>query len=139
MTGKEFLEQAFIAHQEIEARLEEITRLQSLATRTTSTLKSTPSSSGAAKSKIEEAVAEMQEKENRLADEVAELMEITDKVSNAVGKIKNPVEKRILKYRYVSFFSWKQISLLMKMGKSNLFRLHADALKNFSLHWSELD
>lgn len=139
MTGKEFLEQAFIAHQEIEARLEEITRLQSLATRTTSTLKSTPSSSGAAKSKIEKAVAEMQEKENRLADEVAELMRITDKVSSAVEKIKNPVEKRILKYRYVSFFSWKQISLLMKMGKSNLFRLHADALENFSSHWSELD
>lgn len=139
MTAKEFLEQAFVAHQEIEARLEEITRLQSLATRTTSTLKSTPSSSGATKSKIEKAIVEMQEKENRLANEIAELMEITDKVSNAVGMIKNPVEKRILKYRYVSFFSWKQISLLMKMGKSNLFRLHADALKNFSEHWSELD
>lgn len=136
MTAKEFLEQAFIAHQEIEARLEEIARLQSLATRTTSMLKSTPSSSGAAKSKIEKAIVEMQEKENCLADEIAELMKITDKVSTAVDKIKNPVEKRILKYRYVSFFSWKQISLLMKTSQSNLFRLHADALKNFPNQWS---
>ena len=131
MTAKDFLSQAFIAHQEIEARLEEIARLQSVATRTTSTLKATPSgTNAAAQSKIEKAIVEMQEKENRLANEIAELMKITDKVSEAVSKIKNPVEKRILKYRYVCFFSWKQISLLMKMSNSHLFRLHADALKN---------
>ena len=130
MTAKDFLSQAFIAHQEIEARLEEIARLQSVATRTTSTLKATPSVSNAATSKIETVISEMQEKENRLANEIAELMKITDKVSEAVSKIKNPVEKRILKYRYVCFFSWKQISLLMKMSNSHLFRLHADALKN---------
>ena len=134
MTTKEFLEQAFIAHQEIEARLEEITRLQSLATRTTSTLKSTPSNSVAAQSKIEKAVAEMQEKENLLADEIAELMKITELVSTTIETIKNPVEKRILRCRYVSFYSWKQIALIMKISISHLFRLHNDALKKLVLN-----
>lgn len=139
MTAQEFLKQAYFAQQEVEMKLEQIARLESLATRTTSALKGTPSGSNAATSKIESAVISMQEQKDRLAEEVTDLLKITDKVSTAISQIKNPVEKRILKYRYVSFFSWKQISLLMKMGKSNLFRLHADALKNFSLHWSELD
>ena len=132
MTIQDYLKQAFIAHQEIEARLEEITRLQSLATSTNSTLKGTPSGSKVAMSKIEQAVARMQEKEERLAEEVTELLNITNAVSTAVEKIKNPVEKRILKYRYVCFFSWKQIALLMKMSNSSLFRLHASALENLS-------
>ena len=132
MTIQDYLKQAFVAHQEIEARLEEITRLQSLATRTTSTLKWPPSGSEVATSKIEQAIARMQEKEEHLAEEVTELLNITDAVSTAVEKIKNPVEKRILKYRYVCFFSWKQIALLMKMSNSSLFRLHASALENLS-------
>lgn len=130
MTAKDFLEQAFIAHQEIELRLEEMARLQSLATRTTSTLKSTPCISTSATSKIEKVIADMQEKANRLADEIQELSKITDEVSCVVDKIKNPVEKRILKFRYVNFFSWKQIALIMKISNSHLFRLHNDALKN---------
>ena len=140
MTAKEFLEQAYWAQQEIDIRLEQITRLQSVATRTTSTLKATPSgTNAAAQSKIERAIVEMQEKENCLAEEITELIKITDRVSAAIAQVKNPVEKRILKYRYVCFFSWKQISLLMKMGRSNLFRLHAEALENFSAHWTRLD
>lgn len=129
MTAKDFLEQAFVAHQEIELRLEEISRLKSLATRTTTTLKSTPSISKVAMSKIEKVLVEMQEKENRLADEILKLTEITNDVSSTVDKIKNPVEKRILQFRYVSFFSWKQIALIMKISTSHLFRLHNDALK----------
>ena len=140
MTAKEFLQQAYFAQQEIEMKLEQITRIQSVATQTTSTIKSTPSGSNATNSKIEKAIISLQERENRLAEEVAELVKINEEVSTAIAKVDiTPAEKRILKYRYLCFFSWKQISLLMKMSKSNLFRLHSEALKNFSLHWSELE
>lgn len=133
MTVKEFLEQAYIAQQEIDMCLEQITKLQSLATRTTSTLKGTPSGSASATSKIEQALVSIQERKDQLAEEVTELLKITDKVSAAIATIKNPTEKKILKYRYLCFFSWKQIALMMKISESSLFRLHANAIKNFSV------
>lgn len=112
MTAKEFLRQAYFAQQEVEMKLEQIARLESLATRTTCALKGTPSGSGVATSKIEQAVVSLQDQRDRLAEEVTDLLRITDKVSTAISQIKNPVEKRILKYRYLCFFSWKQIALL---------------------------
>lgn len=132
MTAKEFLQQAYFAQQEVDLKLEQIARLESLATRTTSTIKFAPNSSDTANSKIEKAVIEMQGQKERLADEVTELLKIMDRVSTAIAKIKNPSEKRILKYRYLCFLSWNQISVLTKMSTSNIFKLHNLALQNFS-------
>lgn len=139
MTAKEFLQQAYYAQQEIEMNLEQITRLQSLAARTTTVLKSTPVGSAKSNSRIESAVISIQEQANRLADEVTELLKITEKVSAAIAHVKNPVEQKILKYRYLCFFSWKQISLIMKTSQSNIFKLHANALKIFSAQCSKVE
>lgn len=131
MTAKEFLQQAYYAQQEVEFKLEEIARLESLATRTTATLKSTPSGSNAATSKIETAVAKMEDQRTRLAEEVTELLKITEEVADAINKVQNYAEKQILKYRYLRFYDWKQISILMKMSSRQLYRLHSQALENF--------
>ena len=131
MTAKEFLQQAYYAQQEVDMKLEQIERLQSLATRTTTVFKNTPSGSACADSKIETAVIRIQEQINRLATELAELLNVTEKVSAAIAQVKNPVEKKILKYRYLCFFSWKQISLLMKTSLRQIYRLHSQALENF--------
>lgn len=131
MTAKEFLQQAYYAQQEVDFKLEEIARLESLATRTTATLKSTPSGSNVATSKIETAIAKMEEQRNRLAEEVTELLKITEEVADAINKVQNYAEKQILKYRYLRFYDWKQISILMKMSSRQLYRLHSQALENF--------
>lgn len=131
MTAKEFLQQAYYAQQEVEFKLEEIARLECLATRTTATLKSTPSGSNAATSKIETAVAKMEDQRTRLAEEVTELLKITEEVADAINKVQNYAEKQILKYRYLRFYDWKQISILMKMSSRQLYRLHSQALENF--------
>lgn len=131
MTPKEFLQQAYFAQQEVDFKLEEMTRLQSLATRTTSTIKSTPSGSNLATSKIADAVAKIDEQRNRLAEEITELLKITEEVSDAIAKVKNFDERQILKYRYLRFYSWQQISILMKTSLRQIYRLHNQALENF--------
>ena len=131
MTAKEFLQQAWIAYGEIDIKLERINRLQALATRTTTTLRSTPCGSSVSGSKIESAVTMIQEEMDQLAGEIQNLLAINKQVQEAINAIKNPTEKRILEYRYLCFFSWKQICMLIKTGKSNVFKLHDKALKNF--------
>ena len=134
MTAKDFLQQAFVAHKEIEAHLEQLTRLQAVATRTTTVIQNAPCGSNSFGSRIENAVIQMQELTDNLADEVTRLIEVTKKVSAAIAQVPNANERAVLEFRYLCFFSWSQIAAVMKMGNTTIFRLHRSALKNFK-HW----
>ena len=131
MTAKEFLQQAYYAHQEVDIKLEQITRLQALATRTTSTLKEMPGEKRAC-SVVESAVIALEEKTARLADEVKRLIEVNDKIAALIARVENPQERIILKYRYLCFMPWATISFLLKASERKVFLLHSQALKNFS-------
>ena len=131
MTQKEFLQQAFVAHKEIEIRLEQITNLRALATQTTTVIKTVPGGSNIFRSRVENAVILIQEHTAHLADEVARLIEITKEISSAIALVPNATERAILEYRYLCFFSWQQISAVMKTGIQNVWRIHRRALRNF--------
>ena len=131
MTPKDFLQQAFVAHKEIEIRLEQITNLQALATQTTTVIKDVPSNSNIFRSRVEEAVVQIQEHTAHLADEVTRLIEVTKKISSAIALVPNVNERAILEYRSLCFFSWQQIAAVMKTGVDNVWRLHRCALKKF--------
>ena len=131
MTAKEFLKQAYYVHQEIEIKLEQISRLQSLATRTTSTLKEMPGASRAV-SVVENAVMAIEENTTQLAEELNRLVEVYEKITNRIARMENPQERIILKYRYLCFLPWTTISFLLKSSERKIFLLHNQALKNFS-------
>ena len=133
MTEKEFLQQVFIAYQEADSKLEQIARLQSLAQRTTTVIHSTPTGNGAAlSSRVEQAVVAIDGQSECLAEEINHLLEVRRKVSQAIAKVPEPNERRVLEYRYLAFLSWKEISHAMKIGLRYVFKLHERALKNFS-------
>lgn len=131
MTAKEFLQQAYCAQQEVEMKLEQIARLKSLATRTTTNLKMAPGGKSEG-SIVENAILQLDEQVRKLGEEVTELLKISDEVSKAISQVRDFAERRILKYRYLCFFSWQQISVLMKMSERQIFRLHGKAIENFS-------
>ncbi|MBR0289646.1 MAG: sigma-70 family RNA polymerase sigma factor [Selenomonadaceae bacterium] len=133
MTEKEFLRQVFIAYQEADSKLEQMARLQSLAQRTTTVIRNTPCGNGRAlSSRVEQAVAELAGQSEHLADEIKRLLKVREEVANAIAQITNSAERRVLEYRYLAFFSWKEISHAMKMGLRTVYRLHERAVKNFS-------
>lgn len=136
MTQKEFLQQAFVAHKEIEVRLEQISALQALATQTTTIIRHAPGGSNIFKSRVETAVIQIQEHMTHLADEVARLIEVTKQISSAIALVPNANERAILEYRYLCFFSWQQISALMKTSARQIFRFHRSALKFLSANVS---
>lgn len=139
MTAKEFLRQAYIAHNEVEMKLEELDRLRSLSERTTSKISkaAVQKTSSNNNSRIESAVVLIEEQIERLAEEILKLLEIGKKVSIAIKQVPNPTERNLLEYRYLCFFSWEQISTLMKTSPRQIYRIHNQALENFSVNGSE--
>ena len=133
MTAKEFLQRVFTEYQEVDTKIEQIARLQSLATRTTSIMRGTPcGNKQVLTSCLEDAVAAVQKQSDCLADEIKQFIAIRDEVAAAIAQVKNPVERRVLEFRYLAFLSWKEISNAMKIGSSTVFRFHQQALNNFS-------
>lgn len=133
MTAKEFLQQVFIAYQEVDSKLEQIARLQSLAQRTTTIIHDTPCGNGTSlSSRVEQAIIAIQGQTEYLADEINHLLDVRREVSEAISHVTDPTERRVLAYRYLAFKSWKEISHSMKIGLRTVFRLHEKALKNFA-------
>lgn len=136
MTAKEFLQQVYLAHHEVEICLEEISQLQSLATRTTTVIRGVPNGGQTIGSQIENSITQMDTKAEELAEKIKVLVEDIDKVRAAISQVKNSNERMILKYRYLCFFSWQQISFLMKTSLRQIYRIHNDALENFFVNVS---
>ena len=138
MTAKEFLQQVFIAYQEADSKLEQMERLQSLATRTTTVIRSVPCGNGMAlHSRVERAIADVQEQSEQLADEINRLVNVRREVAEAIAQMTNPNERRILEYRYLAFLSWKEISHSMKIGLRYVYKLHERAIENFSAQFTK--
>ena len=132
MTAKEFLQQVFQAYQDADSKLEQMARLQSLATRTTTVIRSAPVGNGSAlSSRVEQAIVSLAGQSEQLADEVQRLLAVREKVAAAIANVPISDERRILEYRYLAFLSWKEISHAMKAGLRTIYRLHDRALKNF--------
>lgn len=131
MNPKEFLQQAYYAQREVDIKLEQIIRLQSLATKTTSTLKNVPCGKSLC-SVVENAVTSIEEQTTRLANEVKKMLEVIEKISATISLVENPQERIILKYRYLCCLPWATIAFLVKASERNVFLIHNQALKNFS-------
>jgi len=129
MTAKEFLQQVYIANKEIDAKLEQIARLQSLATRTTSAIKGVPSGDSATNSRIENSIVLIHEKTAQLSAELTRLLQVSEKVAVTIAAVRNDKERMILEYRYLCFFSWENISKMINVSLSSVFKLHNKALK----------
>ena len=133
MTAKEFLQQVYIANKEIDAKLEQIARLQSLATRTTSTIKNVPGGSSVTNSRIENSVVMIHEKTAQLSTELTRLLEVSEKVAATIAAVRNAKERMILEYRYLCFFSWEAIAKIIDISLSTVFKIHNKALKKISV------
>lgn len=137
MTEREFLQQVFVSYQEVDSKLEQIARLQSLATRTTTIISGTPHGRGTLSSRVEQAIIAINGQTDLLAAEINHLLEVRRAVSDAIATVDNPVDRRILEYRYLAFKSWQEISRAMKMSVRYIYILHGKALKNFSEHFTK--
>ena len=139
MTAKEFLQQVFQAYQDADSKIEQMARIQSLATRTTTVIHDTPiGNSAGLGSRVEQAIETMAEQSGQIADEIQRLLIIREEVASAIAGVSNPAERRVLEYRYLAFLSWKEISHSMKMALRSVYKLHERALENFSVEGTKM-
>lgn len=133
MTAKEYLSQARFLDERINSKIQQVTSLNELATKCTSTLSDMPHNPNKGNSTMADAVCkiiDLQEEINRDIDRLVDLKRGIMKVIKAVPDVEY---QTILEKRYLCFISWEQIAVDMNYSIQHIHRMHSKALKEITV------
>lgn len=131
MTAKEFLSQYTSAGGEIDALLEEVQRLRSLAEKTTMSFENDGSAPGTrSPDKIPEAVEKIMEIEEEIGKRVAALAVLRIEIYSTICKVPDGTQRVILLKRYISNQTFERIALDIGYSYKHItHNLHPAALE----------
>ena len=128
MDAKEYLQQAYRLDQEISSKMEQISSLRCLATKTTAALGKEPISGTRDPHRIETVIGRMVELEEKINKDIDRLIETKRKIMGIIGELGSAEHRILLELRYLCFNSWAEIAEKMGFGLRWVHILHGRAL-----------
>ena len=132
MTSKEYLKQAFRVHDLIRSNKKELHELEMLSVSLPGTdySKDRVKAGSSSDANYTEIIAKIDILERLIKAEIDELLALKIEIRNVICSIKNDEERLILKYRYISFYTWENIADELNLSLRTVHRIHSDALRN---------
>lgn len=134
MTIKEFLRQYTNANNSINTKLDQISQLRSLATKSTTVLSDSKVSSGISHDKIPKIVAKIIDMERQVDEEIDALQDIKKTVVDVIYNIDDAKLREVLERRYINDQKWEQIAFEMGYDIRWIYRMHGQALCRIQKH-----
>ncbi len=128
MTAKEYLSQAYRIDQRIDSKLEQITSLRELLTKTSNGLSDMPGSLNRDRSRVEEYVVKIVDMEKELDDDIDRLVSLKADIMHTIKKVEDSECQMLLEDRYLRFLTWEAIADNMGYTVRNVYILHGKAL-----------
>lgn len=129
MTPKDYLQQAYIIHCEINRALSKIEGMrQSLYGRGTDY--SNDGNTQANDNALERAICKIIDYEKEVNERIDKLVDKKNEIEKTIDKIESQKLKEILERRYLLFEKWEQIAVAMDIDLRWVYRLHNRALNN---------
>ena len=127
VTAKEYLRQYLNAERAINAKLEQISKLRALATKTTQTLQPDKVQSSM-ENKTQKIIAKIVDLENEVDAEIDRLVDIKAQVEAVIRQVPDAAQRILLERRYILGETWEQIAVAMNYTYRNICYLHGKAL-----------
>lgn len=131
MTAKEYLRQVRHLDSNIASDMDEIAKLESLATKATTVLCDMPSGSRDIH-KQESLIVRIMDMKAALEEEINEFLTVKERVKRSINEVPDVDERTVLLLRYISFMRWEQIAVEMDYSVRHVQRLHGRALSVIS-------
>lgn len=128
MTAKAYLQRVKSADAKINNKLEELERLESLATKVTASLNGDVVSGTRNPDKMTDAVARIIELQEEINQSVDEYINIKKEVNAELLKLEKPNHYRVLHSRYILYKTWERIACDMNCSYQWVCKLHGFAL-----------
>lgn len=133
MTARDYLSQARVLDQAINARLERIARLRALvsgrAARTDGMPRGSAGSAGSTFFDWTDTVVRIDEMERALDKDIDRLIDLKREIAEVIAAVPDMRYRTLLEYRYLCGWSWARIARAMHYGEDWVRHAHGWALK----------
>lgn len=133
MTAREYLSQAHRLDQRIDAKIAQVTTLNELATKCTSTLTGMPRNPNRGTSTMADAVAKIVDLQAEINRDIDHLVDLKREMAAVIKAVENIEYQTLLEKRYLCYQTWEQIAVDMGYSVRQLYRLHDEALENVEI------
>ena len=132
MTVKEYLSQAFRLDQRINAKVEQLSSLNELATKCTAVLSGMPGNSTPGKSTMADTVIKIVELQKDINNDIDKLVDLKKEIMQLIKAVDDPDLQTLLELRYLCFKTWEEIAVEMHYSNKWVRIKHANALSAVS-------
>ena len=129
MNVKEYLNQAYSLHQEIQHKKAHLATLRELETDTSSNLSDMPKAALPDPQRIEGVLAKVVDLEREIAEDEKQIVASKAAVADLIAQVPDTQQLKILAARYIEFLDWSEIASKMAIGKSWVRKRHKQAVE----------
>jgi DNA-directed RNA polymerase specialized sigma subunit len=128
MTAREYLSQAYRLDQRINSKLAQVTKLNDLATKCTTTLSDLPRKQNRGISTMSDAVEKIVDFQVEINRDIEALVDLKRNIVRGIKTVENTECQTILELRYLCFKTWEQIAVDMGYNVRHVYRIHDEAV-----------
>lgn len=129
--AKKYLRDLIFRDRRIQSKVDYVSRLREMATRSTSRTDAERFGGTNRRSKVEDAVCKLIDAEREIDDAVDRLVDSKREVQRIIDRMADEREKLVLEMRYFNLASWEEIQDCLHCERTWAYRIHGDALINF--------
>ena len=133
MTARDYLGQAFRLDQRINSKIEQVSSLNDLAVKCTSSVTGMPHNPNKGSDSMGDAIAKIVDLQREINKDIDVLVDLKAEIYSVVQAIDNVECRTLLELRYLSFMRWEEIAEKLNYGMENVYRLHRKALAMVSV------
>ena len=133
MTAKEYLNQAYWLDRRIDSKLEQLSALKDMATKTTSIMSDDVVSHTRNVHSMQDVIAKIIDMQAEINADIDRLVDLKRDIMQVVKTVDDPELQTLLELRYLCFKDWQDIAYSMHCTESNVFKVHSKALQAVKL------
>ena len=127
--AKEYLGQAYRIDQRINSKIEQVSALNNMATKATSTISDMPGSATRNIHRMEDVIVKIIDLQNEINADIDELVDFKAEVMSVIKSIDKLEYQTLLELRYLCFKPWEQIAIELGYSINNVFKMHRKAIE----------
>ena len=133
MTAKEYLNQAYWLDRRINSKLEQLTSLRAIATKTTSVMGGELVSHSRNVHSMEDVIAKIADMQAEINADIDHLVDLKKEIMQVIKAVQNPEYQTLLELRYLCFRSWEYVAEELGYNVRHVYRLHDEAVEQITI------
>ena len=129
MTPKEYLNQAYWLDRRIDSKLEQLSALKDMVTKTTSAMTDDVVSHTRNVHSMQDVVAKIIDMQAEINADIDRLVDLKSEIMHVIKDVRNPEHQTLLELRYLCFKSWEYVAEQMGYNVRHIYRLHDEAVE----------